>query len=313
MDFDTYEMGFPESHDAVAEWSSMMLNDCGLHCECDRLRSAGSFIKRWTLGHVELSRVDLSAHVLSPAGESESSPQAESLFIKLVKAGHITIEQAGQGRRFDAGSMLAFDPARGFIESIPERVQMLMLRIPKARLRERGLPHSLRGVLACNMRSPDLVAAGELIHCIADQSDAPSPVMRHHLGEHLLDLMDVVLTDQSDSTKWRSAAATLFRAKNYIARHLGSDGLDAFAIAAATHVSVKHLQRLFNRDGVPMMRYVWQARLERAERLLRASTVRPVSVQEIAYRCGFRSPAHFSRAFKERYGVSPRDVDGARR
>jgi AraC-like DNA-binding protein len=313
MDLDTYEIGFPESHDAVAQWSGMMLNDCGLHCECDRIESAGSFIKRWTLGHVELSRVDLSAHVLSPAGESESSPQAESLFIKLVKAGHITIEQAGQRRRFDAGSMLAFDPARGFVESIPERVQMLVLRIPKARLRERGLPHSLRGILACNMRSPDLVAASELIHCIADQSATPSPVMRSHLGEHLLDLMDVVLTDQSDSTKWRSAAATLFRAKNYIARHLGSDGLDACAIAAATHVSVKHLQRLFNRDGVPMMRYVWQARLERAERLLRASTVRPVSVQEIAYRCGFRSPAHFSRAFKERYGVSPRDVDGARK
>jgi AraC-like DNA-binding protein len=312
MDFDTYEINFPDGHDAVAEWSGMMLNDCGLHCECDRLRSAGSFIKRWMLGHVEVCRVDLSAHVLSPAGESESSPQAEWLFVKLVKAGDITVEQAGHRRRFDAGSMLAFDPARGFIESIPERAQMVVLRIPKARLRERGLPHSLRGVLACNMRSPDVVAASELIHCIADQADAPSPVLRSHLGEHLLDLMHVILTDQSDSTKWRSAAATLFRAKNYIARHLGNDELDAFAIAAATHVSVKHLQRLFNRDGVPMMRYVWQARLERAERLLRASTVRPVSVQEIAYRCGFRSPAHFSRAFKERYGVSPRNVDGTR-
>jgi AraC-like DNA-binding protein len=312
MDFDAYEIGFPDSHDAVAEWSGMMLNDCGLHCECDRLRSAGSVIKRWMLGQVEVSRVDLSAHVLSPAGESESSPYTEWLFVKLVRAGHITVEQAGERRRFDAGSLLAFDPARGFTESIPERAQMIVLRIPKARLRERGLPHSLRGVLACNMRSPDVIAASELIHCIADQADAPSLVMRSHLGGHLLDLMNVVLTDQSDSTKWRSAAATLFRAKNYIARHLGNDELDAFAIAAATHVSVKHLQRLFNRDGVPMMRYVWQARLERAERLLRASTVRPVSVQEIAYRCGFRSPAHFSRAFKERFGVSPRNVDATR-
>jgi AraC-like DNA-binding protein len=312
MDVDTFEIGFPDSHDAVAEWSGMMLNDCGLHCECDRLRSAGSFIKRWMLGHVEVSRVDLSAQVLSPAAENDSSTQPEWLFIKLVQAGQITVEQAGQRQTFEAGSMLAFDPARGFVEFIPERVQMVVLRIPKARLRERGLPHSLRGVLACNMHSPDLGAARELIHCIAGQSDTASPVMRGHLGDHLLDLMDVVLTDQSDSTKWRSAAATLFRAKNYIARHLGDDELDAFAIAAATHVSVKHLQRLFNRDGVPTMRYVWQARLERAERLLRASTVRPVSVQEIAYRCGFRSPAHFSRAFKERFGVSPRNVDQSR-
>jgi AraC-like DNA-binding protein len=30
------------------------------------------------------------------------------------------------------------------------------------------------------------------------------------------------------------------------------------------------------------------------------------AIQEIAYRCGFASAAHFSRAFKERYGMTPR-------
>jgi AraC-like DNA-binding protein len=33
-----------------------------------------------------------------------------------------------------------------------------------------------------------------------------------------------------------------------------------------------------------------------------------VQISDIAYRCGFSTPAHFSRAFRKRYGVSPREA-----
>jgi AraC-like DNA-binding protein len=308
MIVNTYDMNFSNGNDAAVGWSDMLLKNYGLHCECDALEFTGSLTKRSMMGHVEVSRVQFHALTLSPTDENGLSQLRESIFIKLVDAGNVTIEQAGQRRCFEDGSMFALDPERRFTESIPEHVQMVIVRIPKVRLRERGLPHSLRGVFTCNMGSPDLIAARQLISCIANQPDALSPKMRISLGELLLDLMDTILKDQSNSTKWRSAAATLMRAKSYVARHLGDDELDAVAIATATHVSVKHLQRLFNRDGVSMMRYVWQARLERAESLLRASTLPSMPVHEVSYRCGFRSPVHFSRAFKQRYGVSPRDM-----
>ncbi|MFC0577077.1 helix-turn-helix domain-containing protein [Paraburkholderia solisilvae] len=31
------------------------------------------------------------------------------------------------------------------------------------------------------------------------------------------------------------------------------------------------------------------------------------AIQEVAYQCGFTSAAHFSRAFRERFGLSPRE------
>jgi AraC-like DNA-binding protein len=43
-------------------------------------------------------------------------------------------------------------------------------------------------------------------------------------------------------------------------------------------------------------------RIERAAQLLRA---RPGSISEVAYAVGFKSPSHFARVFRERYGVSP--------
>jgi transcriptional regulator GlxA family with amidase domain len=43
-------------------------------------------------------------------------------------------------------------------------------------------------------------------------------------------------------------------------------------------------------------------RLQRAEQLLRAGAG---SVSEVAYAVGFKSVAHFSNAFQERYGERP--------
>jgi AraC-like DNA-binding protein len=56
------------------------------------------------------------------------------------------------------------------------------------------------------------------------------------------------------------------------------------------------------------MRYVWESRLMLAADMLRRGDKGRVQISDIAYRCGFSTPAHFSRAFKHRYGVSPREA-----
>src|ERR1700744_4174505 len=106
-------------------------------------------------------------------------------------------------------------------------------------------------------------------------------------------------------TRRRSGKATLLRAKRLIAQNLRNAELDVPAIAAAVHVSSSQLTRLFRAKGETVMRYVWKCRLALAAELLQQSGVTQLQMAEIAYQCGFSSPAHFSRAFKERYGVSP--------
>ncbi|MEM5344191.1 helix-turn-helix domain-containing protein [Paraburkholderia azotifigens] len=105
----------------------------------------------------------------------------------------------------------------------------------------------------------------------------------------------------------RCPEALIHQAKRYIESHLGDTALDVAGIAAGVHVSPQHLQRLFRTKGISLMRYVWQARLERARLLLRALEPRNSSIQEIGWQCGFTTAAHFSRLFKQQYGVSPSD------
>ncbi len=77
-------------------------------------------------------------------------------------------------------------------------------------------------------------------------------------------------------------------------------------LAAAAAVTPEHLCRLFARSvNMGPMEMVQFMRLDRAVTLLAHSNL---SVQQIADRCGFVSPNHFSRRFKQAYGHSPSEV-----
>lgn len=74
-------------------------------------------------------------------------------------------------------------------------------------------------------------------------------------------------------------------------------------IAAQAHCSVNHLIALFRRHlHQTPARYLRDVRLRHAGRQLVHSDL-PVAL--IAEQCGFVSPFHFSRAFKEHYGLAP--------
>jgi transcriptional regulator GlxA family with amidase domain len=52
-------------------------------------------------------------------------------------------------------------------------------------------------------------------------------------------------------------------------------------------------------------RYLWQFRIERGAAMLGETGH---TVAEIAYRCGFQNPFHFSRLVKQHFGQSPKEI-----
>ena len=78
-------------------------------------------------------------------------------------------------------------------------------------------------------------------------------------------------------------------------------------IAAALGISVRHLHRLLQRKNVTVSGLILQRRLERCRvEMTHPSSLRR-NITEIAYGWGFSDSAHFSRRFREQYGVSPRE------
>lgn len=84
----------------------------------------------------------------------------------------------------------------------------------------------------------------------------------------------------------------------------GHETVDLPAMAVAAGVSATQLVKLFKRHlGTTPLRYVWETRTRRGAQLLRETGL---TVGEIAFRCGFQTPFHFSRWVKELHGVSPK-------
>jgi AraC family transcriptional regulator of arabinose operon len=77
------------------------------------------------------------------------------------------------------------------------------------------------------------------------------------------------------------------------------------ALAGAVYLSPSRLAHLFKaQTGQTIAEMARQLRLRQAARLLRHSSR---SVQEVAVEVGFSCPFHFSRRFRQCFGVSPRD------
>ena len=76
-------------------------------------------------------------------------------------------------------------------------------------------------------------------------------------------------------------------------------------LAAAAAVTASHLVRLCRRElSTTPMKLLQDVRIDEAAVLLRHTGL---SVKEVADQVGFADPFHFSRAFKQRRGASPRD------
>ena len=99
------------------------------------------------------------------------------------------------------------------------------------------------------------------------------------------------------------------RVKAYIEAKLADPELSVEQIAHACGISVRGLHRHFAEDPAgSVSRYVWQRRLIRCAEALRDPSRAHLSITDVCFSYGFSSSSHFSRLFKDRFGVSPNSI-----
>ncbi len=89
--------------------------------------------------------------------------------------------------------------------------------------------------------------------------------------------------------------------------HLSDPKLSTTMVASACGISPRYLSFLLKQNNMSFSEYVWDQRLKNAERWLLSTKPSEISIAEIAFRVGFKSPAHFSRMFKHVYKKGPRE------
>lgn len=97
-----------------------------------------------------------------------------------------------------------------------------------------------------------------------------------------------------------------------ILRHYPDSAYDLNAYLSSLPFNTEYLKKMFKREtGLTPLQYLTNKRLENAASTL-ASYGGRGNISETAQQCGFSDPLYFSRLFKKRYGVSPRNyITGA--
>ena len=81
--------------------------------------------------------------------------------------------------------------------------------------------------------------------------------------------------------------------------------LDPAAVANTLGLSRRYIHRLFASAGTTFTQELYTVRLDRAQRLLADKRFSDINIAEIAWSCGFSEPSHFTRRFRDRFGVPP--------
>ncbi|HEY1413331.1 MAG TPA: helix-turn-helix transcriptional regulator, partial [Rhodopila sp.] len=94
----------------------------------------------------------------------------------------------------------------------------------------------------------------------------------------------------------------------YIDGSLADPELTATRVADAQTVSRRRLDQIMvEATGGSLSSHIWLRRLEQAASDLRDERFASKTVTQIAFAAGFEDVAHFTRAFKRRYRMPPRD------
>jgi AraC-like DNA-binding protein len=116
------------------------------------------------------------------------------------------------------------------------------------------------------------------------------------------DAMNLFAGEEGAAVGNHSRDLAFHRACEYIETNL-SEPLSPALIAKHAYISLSQLTRLFHSEAqMPVMQWVWQRRIEMAQKLLRQTTL---PVGEISRLVGFQHQSHFSQVFTRNVGVSP--------
>jgi AraC-like DNA-binding protein len=238
----------------------------------------------------------------------------ESYGVHLVLRGQMVIEQDGRQCRIRPGDFALLDmsrPARWAASA--ERFVALMF--PRVLLPVS--PDDVAGLTA--VRIPGDTGTGALFASLtgrlADRLDDYGEIDGIHVGTAVLDLLAASLTARSEGARPgppdERQRVLLMRIHAFIEERLADPALTPGVIAAAHHISVRYLYKLFETRGESVAGRIRRRRLEQCRRHLIDPTSSDRSVGAIAAAHGLTNAGHFSRTFKMAFGLSPRDYRAA--
>lgn len=257
-------------------------------------------------GHVIMTRLEANRHRVVRTTDMVRSSEEGYLKIVAPIKGSACLEQVGRKIWVNPGAWTIYDTTGSYAIANPERVEHLIVMVPKAHMVQHGL--RLETLMARPVGGASGIARVALTTMRSTFEELPymSADAARGAGDLITDLVRLSLIELSgQQTQLTQREALKDRIRAYVALHLRDPKLSIDQIAMALNCSKRHLYNAFADEHLTLATYIQDLRLTACLRELQHHGQSARAITDIAMHWGFNNPSHFSRIFREYTGQSP--------
>jgi AraC-like DNA-binding protein len=267
------------------------------------------------ISRVELGEMRAAVAVSRPSTVTRSSRQVALsrrafFLLHLHLSGESVNRQDGREIRLRQGDFAMVDSTRPYQIAFDRDTSILVLRFPQAAVRRViACPEAVTLVPMSGKAGASGLASRFIQNLWHGLEEGMSTVSAARLCRPLLDVLANAYAEVPAAQVEGSSMSGALRVQigSFVEEHLADQDLGPNTIAAAFGISTRYVHALFTNGPLSVSEYIQHRRLEMAARALTDPQHPAGNIAAVACSVGFKSQAHFSRLFRERYGVTPRE------
>lgn len=296
--------------DRYNAWRSAIC-DCYVHVDVEATdpENYKGFIHEKNFGDTVLTDILLSQQTIRRNRKHISQLDKDCFYIQFLHSGKSQIRQRGKVHNSNTAQGALFCATEQYELDCIGEVRAFYLEIPRDEFTQR-FPKDQIPIAAGIDNTQGLGRiATEFCAMLATEGARLDKNARSQLGKQLLDLLAMTMQSSEGDLPANDSSvrtARLRSVKLWIERNIGDADLNLETISAANGMSLRYLHQLFQDEDMSVSEWIWDRRLKLCYHDITKCDGRLLIT--IAYGNGFNNSAHFSTAFRRKFGISPRQL-----
>jgi AraC-like DNA-binding protein len=264
---------------------------------------------RCSVGELGLTEMGAGRYVMAHRRLDQRAANRPGCCLIIQLEGQARMSQSGREALLSPGDLTLIDGTRPAQFVYAQRYRQLAVQLPHRLLTRRFGRDLPTARLMPGANTVPAMVREMTLTLYRGASTLPGQ-QGLQLGDTLIDLLSMVLDQTSSEGNLLQGGRRedqIAGIKRYVKSNVRDPLLDPQAIANAHSISLRHLHRLFSETNSSVSEWILHCRLECCCADLADARLAHRTIGEIALDWGFNSFSHFSRTFKDAYGVTPRE------
>lgn len=259
-----------------------------------------------SLGPLTVARVESNAAIVTRKNERRGEREESRFSFLFAVQGEVIISHHLGNTELEAKDFVLLDNRYQRTMFVYSAVTLLMVTVPAGLLKKYiPRPEEVAGLKMSHGQLNNGFLFETLLSLWLQIKQGTLKDFAPSLSESLLKNISQAYSE-TGSGRTSKCTHRMTQVKELVERNLGNPELTVEMLATELKVSSRYLRALFA-NSERISHYILRRRLEECASQLANPLYRNISITSIAFQWGFNSPAHFSRAFRQKYGMTPRE------